>query len=66
MRKTLLALAALGTLAANIVGEAQALPAPRIAAQDGASMATVVRDRCGPRRHWSPRFRRCVWDARGL
>jgi hypothetical protein len=63
--KTLLALAALGTFASALVVEAQAVPAPRIAAQDDASMATVVSG-CGFRRHWSPRFRRCVWDGRGF
>jgi hypothetical protein len=66
MRKTLLALAALGTVVSALVVEAQAVPAPRIASQNTASMATEVRDRCGFRRHWSPRFRRCVWDARGF
>ena len=66
MRKALLAVAALGTLASALVVEAQALPAPRIVSQDEASMATVVRDGCGWRRHWSPRYRRCVWDGRGF
>jgi hypothetical protein len=60
MRKALLALAAVGSLAPSLVVEAQAVPAPRITSQDDASMATVVRNGCGPFRHWSPRMQRCV------
>lgn len=63
MRKVLLAVVTLGTLTAALV-PADAMPTPRIVAQDEASIATVVRDGCGWRRHWSPRFRRCVWDGR--
>ncbi len=65
MRNALLAVAAVGTLAASLAVEAQAVPAPRIVRQDDASMATVVRDGCGFRRHFSRRFGRCVWDGRG-
>ena len=66
MRKALLAVAAFGTLAASLAVEAQAMPAPRIVSPDEATMATVVRDGCGFRRHYSPRFRACVWDRRGF
>ncbi len=65
MRKALLAVTALGTFASALVVQAQAMPAPRIVSQDEATMATVVRDGCGFRRHYSPRYRRCVWDGRG-
>jgi hypothetical protein len=64
MRKTFLAAAALATLASSLIVEAQALPAPRIAVLDEATAITPIRDRCGWRRHWSPRLRHCVWDGR--
>jgi hypothetical protein len=65
MRKVLLVLATFGTLAPALVVEAQAVPAPRIASQADASLVTQVRDHCGYRRHWSPRYRRCIWNSRG-
>jgi hypothetical protein len=63
MRKALLAAAAFGTLASALVVNANAMPTPRLVDKDEASAATVVRDGCGWRRHWSPRLRRCVWDG---
>lgn len=62
MRNALLAVAAIGTLASALVVEAQALPAPRISSQDEASIVTPVANGCGPRRHWNPRIRACVWN----
>jgi hypothetical protein len=63
MHKALLALATVGTLAASLIVEAHAVPAPRVQSLDAASTATVVRDRCGFRRHWSARLQRCVWNG---
>jgi hypothetical protein len=63
MRTALLTIAVFGTLATVFVMEAQAMPAPRLSALEDASAATAVRDRCGFRRHWSPRLQRCVWNG---
>jgi hypothetical protein len=65
MRNAVLTIAAVAVLATSFVVETQALPMARKITQDETANVTQVRDGCGFRRHWSPRFRRCVWDGRG-
>jgi hypothetical protein len=63
MRKSLLAATAVAALLSSL-SVAEALPVSRLVAADEAAPVMSVRDGCGMRRYFSPRFRRCVWIGR--
>ena len=64
MRKPLLSALAAAALLSNFIVGADAMPAPRLMGQDENANVQLVRDGCGINRHFSPRFRRCVWNWR--
>ena len=59
MRKSMYATLAAAALLSTFVGGAEALTVPPVA-RDDSTIVTPVRDGCGPYRHFSPRYRRCI------
>ena len=60
MRKSLFAILAAAALLSTFAVGAEALTVPRVVGQDEGSIATPVRDGCGPYRYFNRRYGRCM------